>query len=96
MDVGRRRFPGGVSASSGVAVQSGDRPVLRVAPASPLAAAGLRTGDVVERVDGRVVAADMIERSLARSKGAVVTVMREGERRFVVLPDAGPAERRTP
>ena len=96
VDVGRRRFPGGVSASSGVAVQSGDRPVLRVAPASPLAAAGLRTGDVVERVDGRVVPADMIERSLARSKGAVVTVMRDGERRFVVLPDAGPAERRTP
>jgi hypothetical protein len=96
LDVGRRRFPGGVSASSGVSVRSGAQPVLRVAPASPLAAAGLRTGDVVEGVDGRVVAADLIERTLVRSRGAVVTVLRDGERRFVVLPDAGPPERRTP
>jgi S1-C subfamily serine protease len=96
VDVGRRRFPGGVSASSGVAVRSGSHPVLRVAPASALAAAGLRTGDVVERVDGRVVPVDLIERTLVRSHGAVVTVQRDGERRFVVLPDAGPPERRAP
>jgi S1-C subfamily serine protease len=84
--VGRRAYPPGVDAATGVAVESGEAPVLRVAPASPLARAGLRTGDIVEAVNGRAVKAMDLDRTLRRAGGIVLTVRRDGQRRLVVLP----------
>ncbi len=83
--VGRRTYPRGVLGTTGVAVHGG-APTLRVAPASPLARAGLRTGDVVEAVNGRVVSAEDLERILRRGGAVLLTVRRDGERRFVVPP----------
>jgi hypothetical protein len=84
--IARRVFPSGVSASTGVAVLGGDGPEVRVAPASPFAAAGLRSGDVVEAVDGRAVGAAALERTLRLSREVLITVRRAGTRLFVVLP----------
>ena len=91
--VGRRAYPPGVSATTGFLVQGGEAPVLQVAPASPLAAAGLRTGDVVEAVNGRAVSAADLERALLLSRDVVVTVRRDGQRRFVVLSSDGATRR---
>ena len=83
--VGRREYPAGVDAATGVAVLGG-APSLQVAPASPAAAAGLRTGDVVEAANGRQVNATELERILRAARNVVLTVRRDGHRRFVVLP----------
>ncbi len=93
IDVGRLRYPRDVDGGIGVAVD-GAAPSLRVAPASPLASAGLRTGDVVEAANGTSVTAADLERILRRNREVVLTVRRGGERRFVVLPEAAePASR---
>lgn len=85
--VGRRPYPRGVQGETGAAVY-GRGSTLHVAPASPLAAAGLHTGDIVEAVNGRAVGPEDLERMLRRGRGLLLTVVRDGERRFVVLPTA--------
>lgn len=86
LTIGRRGYPVGVDDETGVAVEGG-APVVRVAPASPLAAAGLRTGDVVEAADGRAISATQLEVLLRHGRAAVLTVRRDGRRRLVVLPE---------
>jgi S1-C subfamily serine protease len=85
--LGQRAYPAGVSAVTGIAVDGG-APVLRIAPASPLAGAGLRTGDAVEQVDGQAVDATGLERVLRRGRSLLLTVRREGRRLLVVVPAA--------
>lgn len=88
--VGRRRYPFGVDDRSGVHVADTGVSV-DVAPASPAAHAGLRTGDQVETVEGRAATAAIVERALGSPRGQLLTVRRDGQRRFVVLaaPEAG-------
>jgi S1-C subfamily serine protease len=86
--VGRRRYPVGVDGVSGVQVAETGVP-LDVAPASPAARAGLRTGDRVEVIEGRAATADIMARALAEPRGQLLTVRRDGQRRFVVLPSPG-------
>lgn len=83
--VGRRRYPVGVDGVSGVDVAETGVPI-DVAPASPAARAGLRTGDRIETIEGRAATPAIIERALASSRGQLLTVRRNGQRRFVVLP----------
>jgi serine protease Do len=82
---GRRRYPMGVNGVTGAEVAEAGVP-LDVAPASPLAHAGLRTGDRVEAVEGRAATPAIVERALTAPRGQLLTVRRNGQRRFVVLP----------
>ena len=84
--VGERRYPPGVSVLTGAAIDDARVPTVRVAPASPLARAGLRSGDAVEAVDGHAVDAAGLERTLGRGREVMLTIRRNGHRRFVVLP----------
>lgn len=82
--VGRRRFPPGVDGVFGLNVAE-TGVLLDVAPASPAARAGLQTGDRVEAVDGRRATPAMVEAAIQSRSAELLTVRRNGQRRFVVL-----------
>ncbi len=83
--VGQRRYPRGVDAISGFNVAE-TGVLLDVAPASPAARAGLRTGDRVEQVEGRSATPAMVDGVVRAPRGQLLTVRRDGERLFVILP----------
>lgn len=85
VQVGRRRFPPGVDGTSGLNVAE-TGVLVDVAPASPAAMAGLRTGDRVERVEGRPATASLVEAAMRSARAELLVVRRDGQRRFVVLP----------
>lgn len=87
VEVGRRAHPPGVDGATGVDVaQTGV--LLEVAPSSPVARVGLRTGDHVETIEGRAASVPIVEAALRGPRGQLLTVRRGGQRLFVVLPSA--------
>lgn len=85
LTVGRRSYPAGVDGSTGVNIVDGGV-VVEVAPASPAAGAGLRTGDRVELVDGLAATRTRVEAALRREDSHLLRVLRDGHRRYVLLP----------
>ena len=85
--VGQRRYPPGVDGTSGLNVAD-TGVLLDVAPASPAARAGLRTGDRVEQVEGRSATPVMVDAVVRSPRAQLLTVRRDGERLFVILPAA--------
>jgi S1-C subfamily serine protease len=83
--VGQRRYPQGVDGISGLNVAE-TGVLIDVAPASPAARTGLRTGDRVEQVEGRSATPAMVDAIVRSPRAQLLTVRRDGERFFVVLP----------
>lgn len=88
VEVGRRRYPVGVDGRTGVNVAE-TGVLVDVAPASPAAGAGLRSGDRVETVEGRPATQASLEAALRAREPRLLLVRREGQRRFIVLPGRG-------
>lgn len=91
LTIGQRRYPAGVDGISGLNVAE-TGVLLDVAPASPAALAGLRTGDRVEQVEGRSATPAIVAAVVRSPRAQLLTVRRDGERLFVILP-AGEASR---
>jgi serine protease DegQ len=89
IDVGRRAHPPGVEGASGIAVAD-TGVVVDVGPASAAARAGLRTGDRIEAVDGRLATPGVVSTVLRGSREVLLLVRREG-RHFLVLYPPGDA-----
>lgn len=85
IDVGRRAYPPGVEGASGVAVAD-TGVVVDVAPASAAARAGLRTGDRIEAVDGRLATSAVVSTVLRGSREVLLLVRRDGRRFLVIYP----------